>query len=203
MTNISCVLFDIGGVIVNWQNSWFTQEISKTFQLPHEKLSLLFDKYLVDISIGKINEKNFWYNIGKELQSQELMNLNESLLNKIFRKHVSLNNSIISLSKNLFKKGISLGILSNIEPVVYSVVSSLTSLDHFKYKFLSFEIGYLKPEFEIYDYIIQNIPFPKEELFFIDDLKDNVESARSSGMDAVQYFDHDVLLKEFHTRQIL
>ena len=203
MTDISCVLFDIGGVIVNWQNSWFTQEISDEFQLSHKKLSLSFDKHLTDISIGKINEKEFWHNIGSELQSKELMNLNESLLDKIFRKHVSLNDSIVSLSKDLFQKGMTLGILSNIEPVVYSVVSDLISLGHFKYKFLSYQIGNLKPEFKIYNYVIEHIPFPKEELFFIDDLKTNVESARSCGIDSVQYFDHDELLKECQIRQIL
>ena len=203
MTNISCVLFDLGGVIVNWHNSWFIQEISKDFQLQEEKLSEEFDKNLRDISTGRINEKKFWYNIGQELESPKLMNLNESLLDKIFRKRVSLNNSIISLSRNLFQKGITVGILSNTEHVTYSVVADLLSLDHFEYKFLSYKIGHLKPEPEIYKYVIDNTPFPKEELFFIDDLKSNVESARSEGIDSVQYFDYDELVKECHLRKLL
>jgi len=203
MTNISCVLFDLGGVIVNWHNSWFIQEISKDFQLQEEKLSEEFDKNLRDISTGRIDEKKFWYNIGKELESSKLMNLNESLLDKIFRKRVSLNNSIISLSRNLSQKGITVGILSNTEHVTYSVVEDLLSLGHFKYKFLSYKIGHLKPEPEIFKYVIDNIPFPKEELFFIDDLKSNVESARSAGIDSVQYFDYDELVKECHHRKLI
>ncbi len=55
MTNISCVLFDLGGVIVNWHNSWFIQEVSKDFQLQEEKLSEAFDKNLPDISTGRID----------------------------------------------------------------------------------------------------------------------------------------------------
>jgi len=203
MTNISCVLFDLGGVIVNWHDSWLIQEVCNEFQLQREKLSEEFHKNLPDISIGKIDEKEFWYNIGKELESSKLMNLNVSLLDKIFRKRVSLNNSIISLSRYLSQKGITVGILSNTERVTYSVVEDLFSLNHFKHKFLSYKIGHLKPGHEIYNYVIDNIPFPKEELFFIDNLKPNVESARSAGIDSVQYFDYNELVKECHQRKLI
>ncbi len=203
MGNISCVLFDLGGVIVNWHNSWLTQEISDEFQLPEERLSKEFHKNLPEISTGRMNEKEFWHTIGKELKSQKLMNLEESLLDRIFRKRVSLNNSMIDLSKELSQKGITVGILSNTELVTYSVVEDLISLEHFEHRFLSYKIGHLKPEPEIYRHVIENIPFPKEELFFIDDLKSNVESARSEGIDSVQYFDFDELLKECHLRKLL
>ena len=203
MVNISCVLFDLGGVIVNWHNLWLIQDVSDEFQLQEEKLSKEFYKNLPEISTGRINEKEFWYNIGKELESKKLMNLNESLLDKIFRKRCSLNNSMINLSKELSQKDITVGILSNTEPASYSVMENLTSLDHFEYKFLSYNIGHLKPEPEIYHHVIDNIPFPKEELFFIDDLKSNVESARSEGIDSVQYSNYDELLKECQIRKIM
>ncbi len=203
MARTSCVLFDLGGVIVNWHNSWFIQEVSKEFGLQQEEVSREFNKNLTGISTGKTTEKEFWHNIGKELESLKLMNFEESLLDKIFRKHVSLNDSMIELSRNLSQKGITVGILSNTEHVTYSVVEDLLSLDHFKHKFLSYKIGHLKPEPEIYKHVIDNMPFPKEELFFIDDLKSNVESARSVGIDAVQYFDFDELVKECRLRDIL
>ena len=203
MANISCVLFDLGGVIVNWHNSWLIQDVSDEFQLQKEKLSKEFYKNLPKIATGKINEKELWYMIGKELESKKLMNLNESLLDRIFQKHCSLNNSMINLSKKLSQKGITVGILSNTEPASYSAIEKLTSLDHFEYKFLSYNIGYLKPNQEIYRHVIDNVPFLKEELFFIDDLKTNVESARVEGIDSVQYTDYNELLKECQIRNII
>ena len=203
MKNISCVLFDLGGVIVNWHNSWLIQEISDEFQLQEEKVSKEFYKNLPEISTGRMKEKEFWHIIGKELESQKLMNLNESLLDRIFRKRVSLNNSMIDFSKELSQKGITVGILSNTELVTYSVVEDLISLEHFEHKFLSYEIGHLKPEPEIYHHVIENMPFAKEELFFIDDLKSNIVSARSEGIDSVQYFDFDELMNECNLRKIL
>ena len=203
MANISCVLFDLGGVIVNWHNSWLIQDVSDEFQLQKEKLSKEYYKNLPKIATGKINEKELWNIIGKELKSKKLMNLNESLLDRIFQKHCSLNNSMINLSKKLSQKGITVGILSNTEPASYSVIEKLTSLDHFEYKFLSYNIGYLKPNQEIYRHVIDNVPFLKEELFFIDDLKTNVESARVEGIDSVQYTDYNELLKECQIRNII
>jgi HAD superfamily hydrolase (TIGR01509 family) len=203
MANISCVLFDLGGVIVNWHNSWLIQDVSDEFQLQKEKLSKEYYKNLPKIATGKINEKELWNIIGKELESKKLMNLNESLLDKIFQKHCSLNNSMINLSKELSQKGITVGILSNTEPASYSAIEKLTSLDHFEYKFLSYNIGYLKPNQEIYRHVIDNVPFLKEELFFIDDLKTNVESARVEGIDSVQYTDYNELLKECQIRNII
>ena len=203
MANISCVLFDLGGVIVNWHNSWLIQDVSDEFQLQKEKLSKEYYKNLPKIATGKINEKELWNIIGKELKSKKLMNLNESLLDRIFQKHCSLNNSMINLSKELSQKGTTVGILSNTEPASYSVIEKLTSLDHFEYKFLSYNIGYLKPNQEIYRHVIDNVPFLKEELFFIDDLKTNVESARVEGIDSVQYTDYNELLKECQIRNII
>lgn len=203
MDKISCVLFDLGGVIVNWHNSWFIQEVSEELQIDPKELSKEFERNLADISTGRIVEKEFWHKIGKELESIKLMNFEASLLDKIFRKHVSLNNPMIELSRNLTQKGITVGILSNTEHVTYSVVEDLLSLDHFKHKFLSYKIGHLKPEPEIYRHVIENIPFQKEELFFIDNLKSNVESARLEGIDSVQYSNFNELLSECKSRKLL
>lgn len=202
MKKISCVLFDLGGVLLNWNNLWWIQEISKKFHFEQKEFSKEFYKNFPNITSGKIDEKIFWYTIGKELKSSKLMNLKEPLLAKIFRKRVSINEAIFSLSKNLSKKNISVGLLSNTESVIFSVIEDLFSLNHFKYKFLSYNIGHLKPNSMIYDYVINNTPFPKEELFFIDDLKSNVESARSMGIDSVQYFDYETLVNECNHRNL-
>ncbi len=203
MSKISCVLFDLGGVIVNWKDSWLIQDISEEFQLQKDKVAIEFRKNLPQISTGKINEKEFWKIIGEKLESKKLMNYEQSILDRIFRKHVTLNEPIISLSKEFVQNEIPIGILSNTELVTFSVIEDLLSLEHFKYKFLSYKIGHLKPNPQIYKHVIKNTPFPKEEVFFIDDLKSNVESARLEGIDAVQYSDFDKLVNECQNRKLL
>ena len=202
MSQISCVLFDLGGVMINWNDSWLIQEISREFELPEEKVAKEWRKNLPDISVGKVDEEKFWRTIGEELESEELANCKESLLDRMFRKRVSLNEPVISLSKQI-SQNIPVGILSNTELVTFSVIEDLISLDHFKHKFLSYEIGHMKPDAGIYSHVIDNIPFPKEEVFFIDDLQPNVESARNAGIDAVQYSDYPALVQECKIRKLL
>jgi len=202
MSKISCVLFDLGGVMIHWSDSWIIQELSKEFEIDEDEVAKQWRKNLPDIAIGKIDEKKFWQNIGNELKSKKLANCTESLLDRIFRKRVTLNESVISLSKEI-SQNIPVGILSNTEQVTFSVIKDLISLNHFKYKFLSNEIGHIKPDVKIYSHVIENIPFPKEEIFFIDDLKTNVEAARNSGIDAVQYTDYDTLIEDCKTRELV
>ena len=203
MNRISCVLFDLGGVLLNWENSWLINEVSKRFQLSEQKLSEEFNKNADVLSSGRINEKEFWFRISNKLNSTELTNQKESIFAEIFRKFASSNESILSLSKNLVKKGITVGILSNTEPITYSIAEEVCSLEHFKFKFLSYKIGYTKPDVRIYQYVIDNIPYGKEKLFFIDDIKNNVESALSIGIDSVQFSNYENLINEFSKRDLL
>ena len=189
--------------MINWDNAWLIQDVSDEFKVSEEILSEQFNKHLPAISSGKISEREFWYNIGEELQSPILMEINESLLERLFRKNVSLNDSVAKLSEEISKKGITVGILSNTEPVTYSVFENLMNLDHFEHIFLSYEIGHIKPDPQIYHHVIDNVPFQKEELFFIDDLKPNVESAISHGIDAVQFSNYEKLLEQLKQKEIL
>jgi len=203
VSKISIVLFDLGGVIVNWHNSWLIKEISHNFGLPENKLSKEFERNLNDLASGKIQEIEFWHQIGERVHSPELQNLNNSLFYDIFKKYAKPNKPILSLSRNLKKKGLGIGILSNTEHVTYSIVEDWKLLDHFDYKFLSYKIGYTKPDRRIYEHVIESLPYKKEELFFIDDTLSNVESALSSGIDSVQFVSNEQLIKELQKKHIL
>jgi len=52
MVNISCVLFDLGGVIVNWHNSWLIEDVSDEFQLQkksyRKNFIKIFQKFQLD-----------------------------------------------------------------------------------------------------------------------------------------------------------
>lgn len=202
MAKVSCVLFDIGGVIIDWHNSWLIDEVSNTFGISRNDLTREFTNNLPELSSGKINEKEFWNNIAGQIGCSKLAN-QHSLFGKIFRKYATVNESMITVSRKLKENGMRLGILSNTESVTYSIIEELTSLDHFEFKFLSYEIGYTKPDSRIYQYVIDNIPFDKEELFFIDDLMSNVKSAQRSGIKAIQFSNYKKLFDELRKEEIL
>jgi HAD superfamily hydrolase (TIGR01549 family) len=58
-------------------------------------------------------------------------------------------------------------------------------LGHFREIFLSSAIGLRKPDAEAYDHVVREIGVPAGRIVFFDDLADNIEGARDSGLIAV------------------
>jgi len=58
-------------------------------------------------------------------------------------------------------------------------------LGHFREIFLSSAIGLRKPDAAAYDHVVKEIGVPAERIVFFDDLAENIEGARDSGLIAV------------------
>ena len=186
MVEIKCILFDIGGVLVDWHMSWITSEISKRFKINETLIEDTFSKYLQELDSGNINEQIFWNKIANDVNSLSLQENTESLWATYFRKKAKLNFDVINLAKNL-KNSYSMGIISNIEAVTHKIVDDWKVLDNFEHRFMSYQIGFSKPDFRIYEYVIKKLPFEPNQMIFIDDKKSNVEAAEKSGINAVYF----------------
>lgn len=193
MTKIKCVLFDIGGVLVDWHMSWITSEIAKQFDIKENLITSAFDKHLSELDSGKIDESNFWRSIAIETKSDLLKNNKESLWDTYFRKNAVPKTDVKKLSIDLKQNGFAIGIISNIEKVTHGVVSDWNLLSHFEYQFMSYQIGFSKPDPRIYEHVIQKLPYSADELLFIDDKQSNVESAENCGMASVHFTSLDDL----------
>ena len=202
MSKISCILFDLGGVIIDWQDSWLVDELIKRYNLSRELFEQEFRKNLKILSTGKMTEGELWSRVGNSLESSELEK-QDSLLGPIFRKLVSVNDSVVKLSRMIKETGLSIGILSNTDPITFPIVEELTSLNHFDFKFLSYEIGHVKPSPMIYQHVIENVPFKKEELIFIDDTESNVKSANDFGIKTIQFVSYEKLRDDLRMMKIL
>jgi len=200
---ISCVLFDLGGVIVYWHNKWLIKEVCIRFELNLKETTKVFQETIPSLSSGKIQELQFWKEIGKKINSKSLVNLDESLYDSIFRKYARINEPVVQLSHQLKHKGFSLGLLSNTEVITYSIVEEMISMNHFDYKFLSYKIGYTKPDKRIFHHVLANLPFEKTELLFIDDTLSHVEAALSEGINSIQFSSLGQLIEDMKSLKIL
>lgn len=70
-------------------------------------------------------------------------------------------------------------------------------VDAFDPLILSFEVGLMKPGREIFDTLSRTSGVPYEQIFFTDDYLENVEAARSAGLQAVQFTGVNQLLADF------
>jgi putative hydrolase of the HAD superfamily len=95
-------------------------------------------------------------------------------------------------------------VLSNTNPIHFSMLKARYAVfRHFDDFVLSYEVGALKPEAEIYLEAIERAECRPEECFFTDDIAINVEAARNNGMDAVQFLSAAQLEEELRARGAL
>ncbi|MGE5314707.1 MAG: HAD family hydrolase [Acidobacteriota bacterium] len=71
------------------------------------------------------------------------------------------------------------------------------------HRFLSYEVGVMKPERGIYEAVTRGLALPASELLFIDDLKENIDGAREAGMHGILFSDLSRLESELSLLGVL
>lgn len=54
------ILFDLGGVLINWNDDWLYDEISSQLKIPFSQIKSKFNENLCSLFESKITEKEFW-----------------------------------------------------------------------------------------------------------------------------------------------
>jgi putative hydrolase of the HAD superfamily len=94
-------------------------------------------------------------------------------------------------------------LLSNTDAIHYGwIVEKYPIMRHFDHCVLSFELGLRKPEPGIYQEAIRQSQCAPAEIFFTDDIAENIAAARLAGIDAVQFQSLEQLEGELTSRGI-
>ncbi|MEI6594962.1 MAG: HAD family phosphatase [Bacteroidota bacterium] len=184
MEKISTIILDLGGVILNLDQELTFQNFSKLgFDL--EKLndeSTLFN----DFEKGFINETDFRSGLKKLIEE----NVSDEKINEAWNSMLlDLPEERIELIKQL-KLNYEVYLLSNTNSIHISWFNNYfeNSFENEKWEmlfnriFYSHEIGFRKPNADIYEFILNEIGKTAKECIFIDDNKLNLEGAESIGI---------------------
>lgn len=198
----SVIVFDLGNVLIPFNYNLIIQRLNK-----------------IEVGLGKkfydLYQKN--YQIHRQYERGTLSDTKflDILLNwvdyKIGREefcHVysnifSENKKVTSLLPGL-KKKYKLVLLSNTNHIHKKYGwANFPFLIYFDKQILSFEVGAVKPERQIYEATENFSKMPSNEHIFIDDILDYVNGAKVLGWDAIQFKGYENLLREFKERNIL
>ena len=92
----------------------------------------------------------------------------------------------LEVLEELKRRGFRLGVISNFDTRIYSVMNSLGIRDFFDAITLSSETGFSKPDREIFDAAVAAIGLPASQILFVgDSLEDDVEAGLRAGLRAV------------------
>ena len=186
------ILFDIGGVLINWKDEWLYEEISKQIEIPFKRIESKFNANLCSLFESKINEKEFW-NLVLGYDNK----IDHKIISKTFLKMSSINYDFLNFAKSLKTDENHIGILSNLTPDTSTCIPH-SLLDDFDYLFYSNTLKMSKPHAEIYRHVCSKIP--SKDILFIDDKQENLDAAKLFDMETILFTLSDYSAKIIHKK---
>lgn len=99
----------------------------------------------------------------------------------------TINKQLFDYIRNELKPHYNIAILSNISGDILDELIGKDNRALFDVETLSYKVGAVKPQPEIYHYCLERLDFDAEQCVFIDDKERYCDAARSMGMHTIRY----------------
>jgi len=180
---IEVVLFDIGGVLADWTGLPVMRELTGAGTDLDVAGRWLMSPWVRRFESGNCSEQEFAEGVvaewGFPFTPQQFL---EKFLSWLDGPFAGAEQMVRETNARAM-----VGCLSNTNALAWREIIShwpLTAL--FECSFLSFELGAVKPDREIFGLVIDQLPMPPDRVLFLDDNAINVEGALASGLRAEQ-----------------
>jgi len=177
------ILFDLGGVLVDISGSNETMQFMKQ-AVPAAEFwrRWLYCSSVRTFESGQCDSETFAARVVEELD----LSVTPARFIESYKQWVRgpFPGALELLEK--LSAQISLGCLSNTNPHHWPLVSETMALGrYFKHPLISYQIGMMKPDAEIFEYAIKTTGHPPSRILFLDDNDINVQSAQRCGLTAL------------------
>ena len=194
---IKVILFDLGRVLVDFDHLRAAQRISAfCSKTPRQIYDLFFESgATIAFEAGKITPEDFYLQVKQMLDLKLSYASFEPIWNDIFFLSPK-NRSVFGLANNL-RANYRIAMLSNINILHYEYLKkNFPVFKVFDKVFLSFQMGLIKPDMEIYKLVIRDLEVSPQEVFYIDDRPELVDSAKSLGIRACVFTNFEQLISD-------
>jgi epoxide hydrolase-like predicted phosphatase len=185
MTEIKAVISDLGRVLVDFDNWIFLRKMETYSPFSAEQMMELVraDRSILrDFDRGNITPNQFYERALKLFEAA----VDKGVFFRIYNDIFSLNPEMVSTLKSL-RGTCRLVLLSNTDIMRYQfVTAAFPEILFFDAYVLSYQVGVIKPEPEIYKIALGAAGVPAEVCVFIDDLEINCEAAEKLGIRSLQ-----------------
>ncbi len=201
---IKVILFDLGRVLVDFDHKRAAQRISGfCAKTPLQIYNLFFESTItIAFEAGKISPKDFYSEVKNMLDLKLSYESFVPIWNDIF--FLSPNNRSVFSLVNSLRSCYKTALLSNINILHYEYLKkNFPVFGVFDKIFLSFELGFIKPDKEIYNRVIQELKVEPNEIFYTDDRPELVESAKSLGIKGCVFTDFEQLINDIRMQNLI
>ena len=190
---IEHILVDLDGVIRLWEKD--TSDIEKKWSLPVNAIAkVAFSQPLLNPAIrGKVSDEIWRENIKIQLSKIYPAADVERAVNDWSEYAGVIDNDVLALLGSYENHKMSL--VTNATSRLIMDLSMLGIVDKFSTIFNTSDIGYIKPEKTLFEYILKSLELKPDAAVFIDDTKENCDAARELGIKDHHYTNIDSLEK--------
>ncbi len=184
---IKCIMFDIGGVIVDFYNDDdYYPYLARVSGKPVASVKRIIDYDVrIDLDKGRTTQRFFDRQAARQLGIEE----QQIRYYEFYKKKAKLFKGTVEIIKKLRGK-YTLAWLSNTDRSRYTwTVEKLLKpyLNLFSYRFASCDIKMRKPGKEIYKYALRHMKMENGEVIFIDNQIENVVASRKLGIRSIWF----------------
>lgn len=183
---IKTVISDLGRVLIHFDNGIFIRKIAQFCPLTEEEITKMMFKELDLIEAfdkGELTPKEFYNRVIQRLKAAVDYDHFFSIYNDVF----SLNSTPVEVLKKLIGR-YTLVLLSNTDVMRFGFIGrKFPEVMFFDEYVLSFEVGSMKPQPQVYRVVLERSGSRAEECVFIDDREENVEAARALGIKGILF----------------
>ncbi len=178
-------LFDYDGVMTknNNANTPPSEKLADLLHLSVDEAAPLFIALWPDYLRGKITDEALWHSI-EEQTGQAIPVAQRDIWSKW--EQLKPLPEMQALITTLQQEGYPVGLLTNVTPTTEQEVSEGGGYDGFDFRIKSCEVGYAKPDPEIYTIALEHFKgLSPKEIAYIDDRERLLVPARALGMTAI------------------
>ena len=197
-TPVRAILFDYGMVLSAPPNPNAWLQLRSLTELDEDQLHSGYWKHRHAYDSGHLSGDSYWKLIAAEAglpvpTSERLTELYDADTDL----WTDLNLPMAEWAQALHRAGIPTGILSNIgDQMEAGVLRKHPWLQDFSHITWSHRLSTAKPDLAIYRHAAEGLAQSPFHILFIDDKLENLEAARSTGMQTIQYSTHEAFAAE-------
>jgi epoxide hydrolase-like predicted phosphatase len=188
------IIFDMGGVLVNWDPQAYCRKVFKQSDNCAEKIDHWKDMFnsnvACDLERGLISRQEAVERLPQKYDKKEFLFLLENVHKDLYPLEKGLN-----IFKMVKRRGYKTYVLSNFQEETFNEAKyQYDFLKEFDGIVLSYQTKSMKPEPRIYKTLIDNYSLNPKLSIFIDDMKVNINGAKRFGIDGILCKSHEYVL---------
>jgi len=199
---VRCVLFDIGGVLVRWDDAVAFDRVARRYRLDPARVTMVLEALRPGLQTGRLTLHEFWSSFSNAVGVPLPEDWRTLWVSELARK-ARPRRAVQLLAAELRRSGARTGLFSNTDPSHWRYFRSSGWLSGFSPTIPSFQIHVVKPDPRAFRRATRRLPAGAAPPIFIDDHPANVEAARRAGWDPLLFTTVHHLRDDLRVRELL